>query len=76
MNDGECRLLELLSASDDGATDTLLVAHGFTLDLMVILVRAGATAQSEPILAGGRVVEVRRLRVTGAGRQALAPIHP
>ena len=53
MNDGECRLLELLSASDDGATDTLLVAHGFTLDLMDILVRAGAAAQSDLFLPVG-----------------------
>jgi hypothetical protein len=70
-------LLELLSASDDGATDTLLMAHDFTLDLMVILVRAGlATAQSEPILAGRHAVEVTRRRITGAGRRALAAIHP
>jgi hypothetical protein len=39
-------LLELLAASDGGCTDALLQAHGFALDLMVGLVRAGlATAK-------------------------------
>ena len=48
MTDDEHRLLELLAASDDGYTDPLLLAQGFTIDTLVDLVRPGlATAQPE-----------------------------
>jgi hypothetical protein len=36
------RALELLAASRDGATEAILVAHGFTMEMLVDLVRAGA----------------------------------
>jgi hypothetical protein len=50
-----------------------MMAHGFTVQVNVGVVRAGlATAQAEPILAGGRAVEVSRVRITDAGRRALA----
>jgi hypothetical protein len=66
------RLLELLAAADDGATDALLLAKGFTVYQMVGLVRAGlATAEPEHIFATGRPVEISRVRITGAGRRAL-----
>lgn len=48
-------------------------AHGFTTEMLVELVRAGlASAQTERVVAGGRVVEVARVRITAAGRRALA----
>jgi hypothetical protein len=41
------RALELLAASPNGATEALLVAQGFTIDLLVELIRAGvATAKA------------------------------
>ena len=44
----EPRLLELLSGSDEGTTDSLLTTHAFRLDVLIGLVRAGlATAQAE-----------------------------
>jgi hypothetical protein len=44
------RALELLAASRDGASEAILVAHGFSIDLLVGLIRAGlATAQAERI---------------------------
>ena len=47
--------------------------HGFTIDLLVELVRAGlATAKAERVIAGGRAVEVARLKITEAGRRATA----
>jgi hypothetical protein len=68
----ERRLLELLVASDDGITEALLLAHGFGLEVIVGVVRAGlAAAQAEPILAGGRAVDVSRVRITESGRRAL-----
>jgi hypothetical protein len=66
------RALELLAASRDGASEAILVAHGFSIDLLVGLIRAGlATAKAERD-AGGRTIEVARVRITEAGRQALA----
>ena len=49
------------------------MAHGFTIDLLVELVRSGlATAQAERVVAGGRAMEIARVRITDAGRRALA----
>jgi hypothetical protein len=67
----ERRLLELLAASADGCRAELLLALGFTPDLVLGVVRAGlATAQTENVLAGGRAVVVSRVRITETGRQA------
>jgi hypothetical protein len=61
------RALELLAASRDGAIETILVAHGFTIDFLVELIRAGlATAKAERVVAGGRSMQVSRLRITEA----------
>jgi hypothetical protein len=50
-----------------------MLAHGFTVELMVELVRAGlATATTEPIVASGYRGETTRVRITEAGRQTLA----
>jgi hypothetical protein len=71
MTAEERRLLELLAVSDDGCTAELLLALGFTPDLVLGVVRAGlATAQTENVLAGGRAVVVSRVRITEAGRLA------
>jgi hypothetical protein len=67
------RALELLAASPDGATEAILLAHGLSIDLLVELVRAGlATAKAERVVAGGRAMEIARVRITEAGRRALA----
>ena len=36
------RALELLAASADGATEAIMLAHGFTVEMLVELIRAGA----------------------------------
>jgi hypothetical protein len=67
------RALELLAESGDGYTEALMLAHGFTVELMVDLCIADlAIARVESMVAGGRTVEVVRLTITDAGRQALA----
>jgi len=67
------RALELLAGSGDGYTEALMLAHGFTVELMVDLCIADlAIATVERMVAGGRTVEVVRLTITDAGRQALA----
>jgi hypothetical protein len=61
------RALELLAY-----TKAILRAHGFSIDMMVELVKAGlATIKRERMAAGGRHTDVVRLRITDAGRQAL-----
>ena len=78
------RALELLASCPDGVTDSVLLAHGFTVEQLVELVRAGlATATTERVVMGPRTIEVARVRITEAGRQALGgrslllvDIHP
>ena len=65
------RAPELLAASRDGANEAIMMAHGFTVPLMVELVRAGlATATAERVVAGGHAFEVARVRITDARRRA------
>ena len=67
------RALTLLASSPDGATETMLLAHGFTANLIAELVDAGlATAASQRLGAAGREITIIRVRITDAGRQALA----
>jgi hypothetical protein len=68
------RALELLAASRDGATEAILVARGFSIEQIVDLVRAGlATAMAERVVAPGfGTLEVAKVRITEAGRRALA----
>jgi hypothetical protein len=64
----------LLAGSPDGCTEAILLAHGsIPVALMVELVRAGlATAQTERVVASGLKLEIARVRITEAGRRALA----
>src|SRR5260370_40896688 len=66
------RALELLASCADGCTEALLIAHGFTVEQMVELVRAGlATAHRQRVVVGRRTVEIARVKITEAGRRAL-----
>jgi hypothetical protein len=70
------RALELLEASIDGCTETIMLAHGFKTELLVELVNAElATATIEHMAVGGRRVKVIRMRITAAGRRALAKLR-
>jgi len=47
----------------DGCTEAIMLAHGFTIPQMVVLVGDGlATATAERVVAGGRKVEVARVQ--------------
>jgi len=49
-----------------------MLAHGFTIPLMVEPVRAGlATATAERMVAGGKAMEIARVKITEAARRAL-----
>jgi hypothetical protein len=66
------RALELLASSPEGATEALLMAHGFESTVIAGLVESGlATLTTEVVLAGRRPVDVRRLRLSDSGRKAL-----
>jgi hypothetical protein len=66
----------LLEASIDGCTEAIMLAYGFKIKFLVDLVDAGlATASIERMVAGGRRVEVTRMRITGAGRRALTTLR-
>jgi len=59
-----------------GCTEAIVLAHGFTTDFLVDLIRGGlATAQTDRAVAGGRSMQVTRLRITDAGRRALAELR-
>src|SRR5262249_26137821 len=69
------RALELLEASIDGCTEAIMLAYGFKTELLVELVNAGlATATIDRMVVGGRRVKVIRMRITAAGRRALAKL--
>ena len=67
------RALELLASSPHGATKKLLeVAHGFDTDIIAGLVRAGLAAEELDVMkAGGKTIEIVRIRITEAGRKAI-----
>jgi hypothetical protein len=67
------RALELLVDSPNGCTEAVLLAHGLSRELLVDLIDDGfATASAERVRAGGREIEVTRVRITVAGRRAIA----
>jgi hypothetical protein len=66
------RALAFLAGCPDGCVETLLLVNGFTVELLVELVRDGlATATAERIVAGGETTEIARVRITEAGRRTL-----
>jgi hypothetical protein len=66
------RALGLLAGSSHGCTEAILLAHGLTIEMLIVLVRDGlATATPEIVHAGRQSIEVVRVGITDAGRQAL-----
>jgi hypothetical protein len=67
------RALQILAeAGINGATETTLLAHGFTRVMLAVLMRKGLVrARRETIMAGGKTIEVYRVRITTVGRRAL-----
>jgi hypothetical protein len=66
------RALELIAWSPDGMTEAMLLAHGFTVEMLVDLIRARlATAKAERVMVGSRSIQVTRVRNHRGGRRAL-----
>jgi hypothetical protein len=63
----------MLAGSPLGATEAIMLAHGFTNAMLDALVRHGlATAERRAMRAGRQPMRVTWLAITDAGRQALA----
>jgi hypothetical protein len=68
------RALELLAKQGErgGITENVLLAHGFTAEMVASLALSGlAIANAETIRVEGRKIEVTRMRITDAGRYML-----
>src|SRR6266446_4690317 len=64
--------LVILAASPRGLTKVLMLADGFTRDMLAGLVLAGlATVVTQTVRSGGQTIKVERLRITDAGQAAL-----
>ena len=74
MSRDQRRALRLLAGSPLGCTEAIMLAHGFTTDLLGV--HAGlATATPQTVHAGKRPIEVVRVRITDAalGRSTSPP---
>jgi hypothetical protein len=66
------RALRLLAENPDGCSRAILLAHGFSLELMDKLIRVGlATASTEREIRGDKAIEIVRIKLTKAGREAV-----
>jgi hypothetical protein len=66
-------LAVLTRAGPSGAAQASLMAHGFCVSMIAGLVKRGlATVTREKVRAGSRLVDVGKVRITAAGRDALA----
>jgi hypothetical protein len=67
------RALKLLAGSRHGISEQMLARSlGFSSGVLASLVRRRlATREREVMMAGGKAVEVVRLRITTAGRRAV-----
>jgi len=67
------RALEMLAASGScGCTHSELLTRGFTVELLELVRDGLAAVATETVKAGGRQIEIARVRITDPGRQALA----
>jgi hypothetical protein len=66
------RVLEMLAASGScGCIHSELLTRGFTVELLGLVRDGLAAVATETVKAGGRQIEVARVRITDPGWQAL-----
>ncbi len=66
------RALELLTVDPRGLAEPLLLTYGFSRKMLAGLISMGlVTAQRQTVNVSGQAVEVTRVTITEAGRQAL-----
>jgi hypothetical protein len=65
------RALKMLAGSPQGATFPIMLAHGFTRDMLARLAHRGLVkVVAKTVRAGSKTIEVRRIKITDAGRKA------
>jgi hypothetical protein len=65
--------LRMLAGSPRGSTESIMLAHGFAIGVLWDLVRDGlATAEPRTVRSGRRIIQVRWMTITDAGRRALS----
>ena len=64
-------VLGLLTPKKDGCTMTMLLARGVKIETIDELLAAGLAIKKSELVGRGRPVEVTRIAITDAGRQAL-----
>jgi DNA-binding PadR family transcriptional regulator len=73
LTDEQRRALQLLAGSPNGCTEAILMAHGFHLAMLGKLAFDGfANVEARETMAGSRRMKVFWLRITEAGRKAIA----
>jgi hypothetical protein len=66
------RALQVLASIPFGASEAVMLTHGFTRRTLADLVHAGlATAERSVAKAADKAIAAGRVRITGAGRKAL-----
>ena len=65
------RALAVLADSPDGCTEAIMLAHGFTAELLIALVQDDLASVISERRGGSKQVELIRFKITEAGRQAL-----
>jgi hypothetical protein len=72
MTPDECRALQRLADVPRGIAETLMLAHGFTPELIDGLVLAGlATVVTDTARIGGQTIKVELVMITDAGRRVI-----
>jgi hypothetical protein len=72
LADHHRRTLEMLVDAPNGLSESALLGHDVSIEDIVDLGKYGlATAKRERLIIGGMPVEITRLYITKAGRQAL-----
>jgi hypothetical protein len=71
------RALRFLAENPDGCSRAILLAHGFSLELLDKLIRAGlAMASTEREMRGDKTIEVVRIKLTKSGRATVPTERP
>jgi hypothetical protein len=73
LDDDERRALRMLVGRSHGCTEAMMLAHGFTTEMLVRMVRDRlAVTMPGMVRTGRRQTKVVWVVITDAGRQALA----
>jgi predicted transcriptional regulator len=72
-NDDRRRILQLLANTGPcGVTEAALIANEVAAKILAEFLRAGwATVATETVRTGAKAIDVRRYRITDAGRKAV-----